>query len=310
MGAHDRHTGALPRAGSALVRSLRAWVRRLAGTMSSSRREQEMADELESHFQLHIDDNIRAGMSLDEARRHAVLKFGPVERIKDDYRDRAGLPVIRHLAQDLRFAARLLRKAPAFSVTVVITIALAVGVNAAIFTVLNAAALQPLRVPQPEALAALALRLEGRGDRGVDGFRSMLSWPEFTAIRDEARAFDGAMAFVPLNPVTLGGVARQAQDEAILPGSAEPRQILATLGSCEYFDVLRVRAALGRTFIAADCKRGAPATVVLSDALWRSAYAADPSIVSRTIAINRTPFTVIGVAPAWFTGTQLVAEDA
>src|SRR4051812_4334346 len=292
------------------MKNLRAFFRRVTGTMSSSRREREMADEIESHLQLHIDDNVRAGMTPAEARRHALLKFGPVERMKDDYRDRAGLPVIRHLAQDLRFAARLLRKAPAFSVTVVITIALAVGVNAAIFTVLNAAALQPLRVPQPEDLAAVTLRLEGRGDRGVDGFRSLLSWPEFTAIRDQTRAFDGAMAFVPLNPVTLGGVAHQAQEEASLPANAEPRQVLATLGSCEYFDVLRVRAALGRTFVAADCNRGAPATVVLSDALWRSAYAADPSIVSRTIAINRTPFTVIGVAPAWFTGTQLVAEDA
>src|SRR3982750_4639121 len=122
MGAHDRHTGALPRAGSALVRSLRAWVRRLAGTMSSSRRGREMADELERHFQVHTDANIRAGMSLDEARRHAVLKFGPVERIKDDYRDRAGLPVVRHLTQDLRFAVRLLRKAPLFSLSAIVTI--------------------------------------------------------------------------------------------------------------------------------------------------------------------------------------------
>jgi predicted permease len=278
------------------MRAVRAWLHRLAGTLVPSRRERDMADELASHFAMHVDDNVRAGMTPVEARRQAILKFGPVESVKDAYRDRAGVPVVSRLAQDLRFALRLLRKAPAFSITVVVTIALAVGVNAAIFSVLNAAALQPLRVPQPEALAAVTLRLEGGGDRGVDGFRSMLSWPEFTAVRDQVRALDGAMAFAPLNPVTLGG--------------DEPRQVLATLGSCEYFDVLRVRAALGRTFVPSDCDRGAPPTVVLSDALWRSAFAADPSIVSRTIAINRTPFTVIGVAPPWFTGTQLVPEDA
>jgi len=277
------------------MRRLRAAMARFTGIFTASRREREMADELESHLALHIDDNIRAGMAPAEARRQALLKFGPVESVKEAYRDRAGIPVVSHLAQDLRFALRLLRKAPGFSITVVITIALAVGVNAAIFTVLNAAALQPLRVPQAEDLAAVALRLEGPGNRAVDGVPSMLSWPEFTSVRDQVRAFDGAAAFNALNPVTLGG--------------AEPRQVLATLGSCEYFDVLRVRAALGRTFIKADCERGAPATVVLSDALWRSAYAADPGIVSKSIAINRTPFTVIGVAPPWFTGTQLVAED-
>jgi hypothetical protein len=168
------------------MRKVRAWVHRAAGVFQSSRREREMADELASHFALHVDDNVRAGMTPEEARRQAILKFGPVESVKDAYRDRAGVPILSHLSQDARFALRLLRKAPGFSATVVVTIALAVGVNAAIFTVLNAAALQPLRVPQPEQLAAVALRLEGPGKRAVDGFASMLSWPEFTELRDRS----------------------------------------------------------------------------------------------------------------------------
>src|SRR4051812_35456407 len=129
------------------MKNVRALLRRMTGTISSSRREREMADEIESHLQLHIDDNVRAGMTAVEARRHALLKFGPVERVKDDYRDRAGLPLVRHITQDLRFAVRLLRKAPLFSLAAIVTIALSIGVNAAIFTVLNAAALQALPVP-------------------------------------------------------------------------------------------------------------------------------------------------------------------
>jgi putative ABC transport system permease protein len=279
------------------MRTLRAALMRLKGTFARSRHERDMAAELESHLQLHIDDNVRAGMTPVEARRLALLKFGGLEAIKEQHRDRGGYPAVSHLLQDLRFATRLLRKAPAFSVTAIVTIALAVGVNAAIFTVLNAAALQSLRTPQSRDLAAVALSLEGgTKGRGVHGMRSMLSWPEFLAVRDQTRALEGTMAFNPFNAVTLS--------------AGEPRQMLATVASCEYFDVLRVRAALGRTFVHADCAAGAPHTVVLGHALWRSAFNEDPAIVRRTVSINRTPFTVIGVTPPWFSGTQLVAEDA
>src|SRR4029077_19443646 len=131
-----------------------------------------------AHLQLHVDDNIRAGMTPDEARRQALLKFGPVEAVKEQYRDRAGFPLVARFAQDVRFAARLLRKAPAFSATAIVTIALAVGANAAIFTVLNAAALQSLPVPQGERLVTVTMRSDGGPGRQVAGMRSMLSFTE------------------------------------------------------------------------------------------------------------------------------------
>src|SRR5829696_880540 len=143
------------------MRSLRAWAKRLAGALGSGRREREMAEEFESHLQLHIDDNIRAGMTPAQARRHALLKFGPLESVKEEYRDRSGVALAGRAAQDLRFAARLLRKAPTFSVTAIVTIALAVGVNAAIFTVLNAAALQALPLPGGDRIVSVSLALEG-----------------------------------------------------------------------------------------------------------------------------------------------------
>src|SRR5262245_48099440 len=145
------------------MKALRAWLRRLAGVFLSSRREREMADEIAAHLQMHVDDNLSAGLSPAEARRQALLKFGAVEGIKDAYRDRATFPVLGRIAQDLRFAARLLRKSPGFAVTAIVTIALAIGVNAAIFTVLNAAALQPIAVPGSDRLATVVFRVEERG---------------------------------------------------------------------------------------------------------------------------------------------------
>jgi predicted permease len=278
------------------MRQIRASLLRLLGTFGTSRRERELADELESHLQLHIDDNIRAGMAPAEARRHALLKFGGMEAVKEQHRDRGGFPALRHIGQDLRFAVRLLRKAPGFSITAIVTIALAVGVNAAIFTVLNAAALQQLPVPTGDRLATVSIGFEGPGRRMVSGSRSMLSYQEYEAVRDQTRGFEGVLAFAGATKIaTLGG--------------PEPRPVLATLATCNYFDVLGVRPALGRTLNARDCAPGAEATAVLSHRLWQAAFSADPSVVGRTVSLNRSPFVVVGVAQAEFTGTQVVAED-
>jgi predicted permease len=277
------------------MRSIRAWFRRLAGTVASSRHERDMAAEFESHLAFHIDDNISAGMSPAEARRQALLKFGAIEAVKEQHRERGGFPFVGRVGQDLRFAARLLRKAPAFSITVIVTIALAVGVNTAIFTILNAAALQALRLPGGDRLATVSLELEGPGRRGVSGARSMLSFPEYEAVRDQTRAFDGVIAYAPTKDVTLGG--------------AEPRTVIATLASCNYFDVLQVHPALGRGLNADDCR--APGTgnvAVLSHDLWTSVFAADPRVVGRAISVNRHPFIVVGVAPAGFHGTEIVPQ--
>lgn len=271
---------------------------RLGGTFTAARREREMAAELEAHLALHIDDNIRAGMSPTEARRQALLKFGPVESVKEAYRDRSGIPVVSHVARDVGYALRMLRKSPGFSATVILTTALAVAVNAAIFTLLNAAALRSLPVPDGDRLMTVVLRHEGSAPRGIAGTPGMLSYPEFLAVRDQStKALQGVMAFASaFGTGTLGG--------------DQPRTFNATLVSCEYFDVLRVRAALGRTFTATDCVPGAPRTIVLSDGLWRTAYGADPAVVGRTVTINRAPFVVIGVAAHGFTGTQLIREEA
>src|SRR5688572_22065420 len=126
------------------MKSVRAWFMRVFGVFGSTRAERELSAEIESHLQLHIDDHIRAGLSPQEARRRAVIALGGVERTKEEYRDRRGLPAFESLVRDLRYGVRALVKSPGFAVAGVIILGLGIGVNSAIFTVVNAVVLKPL----------------------------------------------------------------------------------------------------------------------------------------------------------------------
>ena len=143
------------------MRYLRAWFKRLGGLFNRELRERELSAELESHLQLHIEDNLRAGMSAEEARRQALIKLGGLEQTKEAYRERRGLPVLETFLQDLRFAARMLRKNPGVTTIVVLTLALGVGANTAIFGLVNGLLLQRLPVSSAEQIAALVIQSGG-----------------------------------------------------------------------------------------------------------------------------------------------------
>jgi len=137
------------------MKSIRAWVHRLAGAFAGRRSEHELAAELDSHLQLHVDDNLRAGMTPDEARRRAMIALGGVESTKEAYRDRRGLPVLESLARDLRYGARTLTRSPGFAFAGILILGLGIGVNSAIFTVVNAVVLRPLPFADSERIVKL-----------------------------------------------------------------------------------------------------------------------------------------------------------
>src|SRR5579864_2295011 len=229
------------------MRRIRAFFFRLAGFVNRNRRERELAEELESHLLLHIEDNLRSGMSPVEARRQALIKLGGVEQTKDIYRDRRGIPLVESLIQDIRYGLRMLAKSPGFTAVAVPTLALGIGANTAIFTLIDALLLKRLPVREPDRLVALSDPYSRDGD-----WRSfMYSYPEYLELRDR-------------NSV-LTGLAATGRGWAVLGWNGATDRVPAVRVSGNYFDVLGVQAFLGRTFSPED----GSAAVMLGYDFWR-----------------------------------------
>jgi len=173
------------------MRRLRAWLLRAAAMLSPARRDGDVADELESHLQLHIDDNLRAGMSPEEARRHALLKLGGVVHTREQHRDRSGFAGVDALRHDLVYAARTLKRSPAFTLTAVMTLALGIGANSAIFSVVNAILLRPLPFAAPDRLVMIFGTDTRRGDRF-----DVAAYPNYADWNSQNRTFESMAAYV------------------------------------------------------------------------------------------------------------------
>src|ERR1700694_4686748 len=246
MGADHEHSRALPGAGrGAVLRSLRAWLLRLAGSFSRERREQELAEELRSHLQIHIDENVRAGMSPVQARRDALIKLGGIEPAKELYRERRGLTFLGTLFQDVRFASRMLRKNPGFTFVAVLTLALGIGANTAIFSVVNAVLLRPL----PYKNSARMITVHSKTAM-FPTFESASSWPAFQAIRNPSDA--------------LESVAAHWTTERTLTGQGEPAVLDVTGVSSNFFQQLGAQAQSGRLLADEDQKPGQDRVAVIS----------------------------------------------
>jgi putative ABC transport system permease protein len=265
-----------------MIRRLRAWSRRLTGLVTGPRRDRDFADELESHLQLHIDDNIRAGMSSSEARRHALIRLGGIDQAREAHRDRRGIPAIENLVRDLRHGIRGLVKSPGFTVAAITVLGLGVGVNTAIFTIVNTVVLRPLPFAESDRLMRVWHTPPPQLFAGHPTFP--LSPANFVDWQEQSQSFE-AMAAYMFRRVTLTGV-------------GEPESLIAGQVSSEFLPILGLQPILGRNFTPSDDREGAPATVLLSEGTWRSRFGADPSIVGRVVTLDGVSRTVVGVAPS------------
>jgi len=253
------------------TKTVRSFLQRLRDLFRRSRLERELDAELDSHLQLNIDDNLRRGLSPEEARRQALLQLGGLEQTKESVRDQRSLPFLETLFQDLRYALCVLRKSPAFTVVAVLTLALGIGANTAIFSLVDNILLRPLPFPQPQNLVSVT----GTYPKGA-----------FVALREQVKSLD---------------VAAYAEGhEYNLNRHGDPLRLSATLVSAEFFDVLGVHPLLGAAFHPGDDKAGQNNFVILSDSLWRQQFASDPSIIGRSIEIEGVSRQVLGVMPAGF----------
>jgi len=243
--------------------------------------EAELDDELRFHFEQQVEKCIRAGMTREEGRRQARLSVGGIDQVKEECREERGVQHMENLLQDLRYGWRMLVKKPAFTIVAVLTLALGVGANTAIFSIVNAVLLRSLPYRDPDRLVRVFFNEPGVGLRDV-----RFSKPELDDLQTRAGVFED------VTPIFEG-----SED---LTGVQQPERVEGVNGSIGYFSMLGVIPQIGRLFGPQDFAPGFASVAVISDGLWRRAYGADPNVLGRTIRIDNDPHTIIGVLPPGF----------
>ena len=262
------------------MRWLRGWFIRLGSAFARDSRDRELADELESHVQMHIEDNLRRGMNPQEARREALMKLGGVTQTAESYRERRGVPVIETLLQDLRFAARMLRKNLGFTAVAVLVMALGIGANTAMFSVVNAVLLKPLAFNDPDRIVTLSSLWKKSGHHG------QVSAPDYRDWRDQSSAFE-SMAYY------------ENYDSAVTAGSAAEYTHIAMV-SPNLFHVFRLQPAFGREFSAEESKAGGGAAVILSNAYAVNHFGSAAGALGHSVRLLSKTLDVVGVMPPGF----------
>jgi putative ABC transport system permease protein len=283
------------------MRRVRAWFIRITGIFNKSKRDRELSAELESHLQLHIDDNLRAGMSPQEARRRAIIKLGGIESTKEIYRERRSIPVIETLLQDVRFGLRMLRRNPGFALAVVLTLALGIGANVTMFSVVDSLSFRmPDHVRAPEQIVNVELMVKPAANDPIG--------PE-----DRANvAFHNFPGYLNLaqNVHTVELAAETSAWPTDFGRGADAREISVSYVTHTYFSLLGVQMAKGRSFTSEeDNPTGGIPVAVLGNDFWRS-LGSDTKILNRVVWIGDRQFTVIGVAPQEFNGLDSARIDA
>jgi predicted permease len=268
-----------------------SWFDRLVGSLRKNRLDDQLDDELRFHIEMRTREFIAEGMTPDEARRRAWRVFGNQVLLKEQTREMDTLEWIESLGQDLRYAGRMLRKSPAFAVVAIMTLALGIGVNTAIFSMVNALVFRKLPVPAPDQMVSLL-----RHDK-TQGFDDSFSYPDFEDIRSQSAAVFRDMACTQIFQ----------SDGFGLNGHTEP--MWTNFVTNNFFQLMGVQPALGRLFQASDGKlASADPVLVLGYSFWRTHLDGDPSVIGKNATINGHPVTIIGVAPQGFYGTISILD--
>src|SRR5262245_40092430 len=266
---------------------------RLRSLFRRSQVERELDEELRYHIERQIEENIAKGMMEEEARCAAMRTLGGVEQRKEECRDRRRVNLIENTLQDLRFAGRTLRRSPGFTAVAILSLALGIGANAAIFQLLNAVRLRSLPVTHPQELAEVRVA-GGNGGYGVQtGVNSELTYALWERIRQRQEAFSGIFAW--------------GNADSSIGRGTETRRVRNLWVSGDFFPVLGVRPIRGRLFTAADDRRGCGSTsgAVISYEFWQSYFGGEDSAIGKSLIIRERPFTVIGVTPPEFFGLEV-----
>ena len=259
----------------------RTW-NRIAGSLTGRRREADLARELESHIQMQTEDNLRLGIPREQARREAVLKFGAIENAKESYRDQRGLPQLDLLMQDWRYGLRQLRRTPGFTAFAVLALAIGIGANATVFSVVNRVLLKPPEYRDPGRL--VLLQSVNPKQEALEGYSS---YDDFQDLQRQSRMLEGISAVSPRWSFTLLGL-----------GAAQ--QVQGQWASASLFGLLGVNPILGRTFTAAEDSPGNIQSVILSYELWQRAYGGSASVIGTQLRIDNSTVPIIGVMPRGF----------
>ncbi|PYU08287.1 MAG: hypothetical protein DMG33_01975 [Acidobacteria bacterium] len=261
---------------------LRSLAMRLGSMFRKRKLDADLDAELRAHLDALAEANIRRGMSPEEARFAARRAFGGFEQTKSLYRDQRGLPFLEALVQDLRFGLRMLAKSPGFSAVAILTLALGIGGNTAIFSYIDAWFIEPLPFPHPDRLVIFETQDKKHG--WTSG--GVTSAADFFDFQKQNTSFEQTVAWTVAN--------------FNLTSDGSPELVEGGRVSCNYFDALAAKPILGRTFTAEDDRSGAPHVVILSGGLWQGRYAGDPKVIGRSISIGGEAYTVVGVMPGTF----------
>ena len=266
---------------------LRTLLSRCFSLLGVRRLDADLDDELSSHIDLAIEENISLGMSPQQARKAALQSFGGLTQTRETYRMRRGLPLLETIVRDLHFAGRQLHRSPGFAITAILTLAIGLGANMAIFSLVNALLLRPLAVPHSEQLAVLSIhRSDWSGPSGT------FSAPLVRSLETHHDIFSNVAGF---NDVTMQ-----------VGGAAGIETVPGLLVSGQFFPLMQTPPLLGRYLTADDDRAGSPDgfVAVISESFWNRWFNRSPNVIGRKLIVDKAPFTIVGVMPRTFNGVD------